>query len=87
MKELRAPGTGQDDDHPRDTGPRGADVALVLSVEQAAAALGIGRTFMYALVRTGAVESVKIGRLRRVPADALREFVRSLRADNHSQAG
>lgn len=87
MKELRAPGTGPDDDLVRDTGPLGADVALVLSVEQAAAALGIGRTFMYALVRTGAVESVKIGRLRRVPADALREFVRSLRADDHSQAG
>lgn len=87
MKELRATETGPDDDHPRDTGPRGVDVALVLSVEQAAAALGIGRTFMYGLVRTGAVESVKIGRLRRVPADALREFVRSLRADDHSQAG
>lgn len=64
-----------------------ADVALVLSVEQAAAALGIGRTFMYALVRRGAVESVKIGRLRRVPAEALHDFVRSLRADNRNQVG
>jgi len=44
---------------------------LVLTVEQAAERLGVGRTVMYALVSSGAVESVQIGRLRRVPADAL----------------
>ena len=34
---------------------------------------------MYALVKSGAVESVTIGRLRRIPADALDKFVASLR--------
>ena len=53
---------------------------LVLTVEQAAERLGIGRTIMYALVSSGAVESVRIGRLRRVPADALVTFLDDLRA-------
>ena len=55
------------------------DVPLVLTIEQAAERLGVGRTVMYALVSSGAVESVKIGRLRRVPADALITFLEDLR--------
>lgn len=43
----------------------------MLTVEQAAETLGIGRTTMYELVRIGWVQSVRIGRLRRIPADAL----------------
>lgn len=54
---------------------------LVLTVEQAAEALGIGRTMMYELIRAGAVESVRIGRLRRVPAQALSNYVDELRSD------
>lgn len=53
---------------------------LVFTVEQAAEQLGIGRTLMYALVRSGEVESVTIGRLRRIPADALVRYVDGLRA-------
>jgi excisionase family DNA binding protein len=52
---------------------------LVMTVEEAAQRLGIGRTFMYALVKSGAIESVCIGRLRRIPEDALIAFVRALR--------
>ena len=52
---------------------------LVLTVEEAAERLGIGRTLMYALIAAGDVESVRIGRLRRVPADALDAFVLRLR--------
>lgn len=63
-----------------------SDVRLVLTVEEAAERLGIGRTFMYALVKSGAVESVRIGRLRRVPADALSEFVESLRVKQRGAA-
>ncbi len=47
----------------------------MLTVEEAAERLGIGRTLMYALITAGDVESVRIGRLRRVPADALDAFV------------
>lgn len=55
-------------------GPR-----LVLTIEEAAQRLGIGRTLMYALVSAGEVESVRIGRLRRVPVGALDSYVTSLR--------
>lgn len=52
---------------------------LLLSVDQAAESLGVGMTLMRALVSSGEVESVKIGRLRRVPADALSAYVALLR--------
>ena len=62
------------------TRPAATSLPLVLTVEEAAQRLGIGRTVMYALVSFGAVESVRIGRLRRVPADALVTFLDELRA-------
>lgn len=52
---------------------------IVLTVEEAADLLGIGRTLMYALVAAGEVESVRIGRLRRIPRDALVRYVECLR--------
>lgn len=52
---------------------------LVLTIEQAARRLGIGRTLMYSLVMTGEVESVTIGRLRRIPVECLAEYVTKLR--------
>lgn len=52
---------------------------LLLTVEQAADRLGIGRTLAYALVSAGEIESVQIGRLRRIPADALPAFLDRLR--------
>ena len=61
-------------------------VPLVLTIEQAAERLGVGRTIMYALVSSGAVESVKIGRLRRVPSDALVTFLNELRAGRRDGA-
>ena len=42
--------------------------------------LGVGRTLMYTLVKDGEVESVQIGRLRRIPADALFRYLEQLRA-------
>jgi excisionase family DNA binding protein len=55
---------------------------LVLTVEQAAKRLGIGRTLMYALIASGEVESVPIGRLRRIPVECLAEYVDRLRQQN-----
>ncbi len=51
---------------------------LLLTVEEAAELLRIGRTTMYSLIRSGAVESVLIGNLRRVPAEALPKYVTTL---------
>lgn len=57
--------------------------AVLLTVEEAAERLRIGRTTMYALVSSGAVESVKVGRLRRVPVEAVDAYVTMLRATNY----
>ena len=54
-------------------------VRLLLTVEQAAGRLNVGRSTAYALILTGQLESVTVGRLRRVPADAVAAFVDSLR--------
>ncbi|MFF7635612.1 helix-turn-helix domain-containing protein [Kitasatospora sp. NPDC008050] len=57
----------------------GTDPTLIaLTVEEAARRLGVGRTTMYALVASGEVPSVTIGRLRRIPAQALGEYVAAL---------
>jgi excisionase family DNA binding protein len=61
-------------------------VHLVLTIDQAAERLAIGRSLMCALVKSGDVESVRIGRLRRIPADALETFVASLRSANRERA-
>ncbi|MDO8106400.1 helix-turn-helix domain-containing protein [Isoptericola sp. b441] len=56
---------------------------VMLSVTDAAACLSIGRTTMYELIHSGAIETVHIGRLRRVPADALTQFVERCRREQH----
>ncbi len=43
---------------------------ITLTVDQAAKRLGIGRTLMYALVSSGEVESVTIGRFAAFPSAA-----------------
>jgi excisionase family DNA binding protein len=51
---------------------------LLLTPEEAARALGIGRTKLYELLATAKLPSVRIGGSRRVSVDALTEFVRRL---------
>jgi excisionase family DNA binding protein len=51
---------------------------LLLTVEEAAERLGIGRTTTFALIRTGALRSVRIGRLRRVRTTDLDSYAASL---------
>lgn len=48
---------------------------LLYSVEEAAAILGIGRTFMFRLVGTGEIESCKIGKLRRITGAAIHDYI------------
>lgn len=58
--------------------------ARLLTVEEAALRLSIGRTKMFTLVSSGEVESVTIGRSRRVPAECLDEYVARRRAAGRS---
>ena len=52
---------------------------LLLTPEQAAELLAVGRTTIYDLMRVGALPSVKIGRSRRIPAGELEGYVAGLR--------
>ena len=51
---------------------------VLLTAEEAAEALRIGRCKVYDLIRTGELESIKIGRLRRIPVDSLHTFARRM---------
>lgn len=53
-------------------------VALLLTPEEAAQALRVGRSKVYDLMRSGQLRSVKIGGSRRVSAQALVEYVAAL---------
>jgi excisionase family DNA binding protein len=44
-------------------------------VAEAASLLGVGRTYMFRLIATGEVESIKVGKLRKIPHDALGRYI------------
>ena len=54
---------------------------LLLTVSEAATALGISRSKLYQLLAVGAVRSVRIDGSRRVPVDALNAYVHQLMED------
>ncbi len=54
---------------------------LLLTAEEAAAELRIGRSRMFDLIREGAIQSVKIGTSRRIARSALAAYVATLEAD------
>jgi excisionase family DNA binding protein len=47
---------------------------LWLRVEEAAEVLGVSRAFVFSLIRRGELDSRKVGRLRRIPREALLKF-------------
>jgi excisionase family DNA binding protein len=53
---------------------------LLLRPEEVAQALGIGRTTVFELMRSGELRSVKIGVSRRILAEAVTEYVAGLSA-------
>lgn len=59
---------------------------MLLTPEQAAKQLGIGRAKMFELLGTGAVKSVKIGRCRRVAIEDLGAYVQQLRQQEATAA-
>lgn len=58
----------------------------LLTIEQAADRLAIRRTSLYRLLDSGELESVHIGRARRIPEDAVDRFIESLRTKQESCA-
>lgn len=53
---------------------------LLLTVPEAASKLELGRSLIYRLIMTGELESIKIGRSRRVPIQALYKFIEDRRS-------
>jgi excisionase family DNA binding protein len=66
---------------PADDMPR-----LLLTVDQAAERLGICRSNMYKLIRSGDVASVQIGRLRRITPSALEDYIAQLSTGQRNAA-
>lgn len=48
---------------------------LLLDVREVGEALGCGKTYVYELIARGELRTVKLGRLTRIPAGAVAEFV------------
>lgn len=55
-----------------------SSVKLLLTMEEAAEALGLSRVYLYTLVNSGQIASIKIGRSRRIPVKVLEAFIDSL---------
>lgn len=54
---------------------------LLLTPEEAAYALGVGRSTLFELMNSDELGSVKIGRSRRVPVTALDAYVERLQTE------
>lgn len=53
----------------------------LLTVDEAARRLRIGRTFLYELIKNGEIVSLKVGKLRRFPPEALQAYVERKKAE------
>ena len=58
---------------------------LLYTVEEAAQLLSISRAALYPRVIAGEIESITIGRSRRIPRDALAKFIRQQRAEDSEE--
>lgn len=54
---------------------------LMLTVREAAEILHVGRSTVYSLMDSGELESVHIGRLRRIPMQAVTDYIERKRAE------
>jgi excisionase family DNA binding protein len=54
---------------------------LLLRIDDASAAIAMSRNATYALIREGRLETVKVGRSRRVLYASVQAFVEELRAE------
>jgi excisionase family DNA binding protein len=52
---------------------------LGYSVDETMQATGLGRTTIFNLIDTGELESIKVGRRRIIPVEAIREFFEAQR--------
>jgi excisionase family DNA binding protein len=60
---------------------------LLLSPEEACRLINVKRATFFNMLAKGAIPSIKIGRLRRIPTDALRSFVERQIAEQNENVG
>jgi excisionase family DNA binding protein len=48
---------------------------LLLSIEEVAASLSLGRSMVYKLVMRGDIPSITVGRMRRIPVTSLQAYI------------
>ncbi|MBW5481172.1 helix-turn-helix domain-containing protein [Streptomyces bambusae] len=68
-----------------DHGRTGLVVPVLYRVADATRVLGISRSVIYGLIRTGRLRTVKEGRTRLVPAAAISEYVQLLESEAGAQ--
>jgi excisionase family DNA binding protein len=66
---------------------KGSEGLILLTVNEAATRLGLGKTKVYELLTSGELASVRIGAARRIPIRALEEYVERLLADQLPEPG
>jgi excisionase family DNA binding protein len=57
---------------------------LLLDVEEVAQILGVGRSHLYTYLLRGQLRSLKLGRRRKIPVEAVREFITKLQEEEGS---
>lgn len=60
---------------------KGSESPILLTVNEAASRLGLGKTKVYELMMRGELASVRIGAARRIPTRSLEEYVERLLAE------
>ncbi len=65
--------------------PTTAIMPLLLTVNQAAQLLGIGRSTLYELLDAGQIQSVKVGASRRIPLKAVHEYIDRLLVEDNER--
>jgi excisionase family DNA binding protein len=57
---------------------------MLFSVEEVADILHIGRSTVFKLIKDGKIQSIKMGRSRRIPIDAMQDYVDDLIGESNS---
>ena len=57
---------------------------ILYSVEEVADILHIGRSTVFNLIKQGKIQSIKLGRSRRVPIDAMQTYVDELVSETNN---
>lgn len=58
---------------------------LLLTIPEVAGQLNLGRSLVYLLIMRGEIDSIKVGRARRVPAEALERFIEEKLAEEKTE--